>query len=536
MKKFILLTLFFMITLTGIGTSCITKSRKTKKSNTLKIPLYFDISTLHYCGSNKGSYASSSRVIPHVFEGLMRRGEGDVPMPAIADTIDISEDRKTYTFHLKETEWSDGTPLTAQDFEYAWKMLIDPQSKSITAIPDLFYPIKNAENFLKGNCHSDEVGITTVDEKTLVVELEYPAQYFLNIVCSPFFYPVPRHIATKDPQWCNKAGAVCNGPFMLSEWTINSEIRLVKNSRYWDREHVYLDGIDLLVCQNDQTALHLFENGTVDWVGAPFMRIAHDCSHQMLTETAPDSGIYFFVFNDDRYPLNNQKLRKALNHAIDRDTIIDSIFKDTAQPARSALPHLLRLKQTPYFEDNNPTLARTLFEEALQDLGHTPESLPEIELLYMPELEWVKNVCLAIQDQWRKRLGLKVSLRGVLGRNEYIDTIRRGEHMIAITGTASIILDPAFILKIFKNKKDLCNLCNWENKRFQDLLDRSNHVLDEKERSKLLTAAEEILMEEMPMLPICSINKNYAKNPKLKGEQISQLSFVDFKSAYFERD
>ncbi|MEM8728220.1 MAG: peptide ABC transporter substrate-binding protein, partial [Chlamydiota bacterium] len=419
MKKLILPIIFLMIALIGIGTSCTTRSQKSKGNNTLRIPLYFDISTLHYCGSNKGSYASSSQVIPYVFEGLMRRGKGDVPMPAIAHTIDISKDGKTYTFHLKETEWSDGTPLTAQDFEYAWKMLIDPQSKSITALPDLFYPIKNAERFLKGNCHSDEVGITTVDEKTLVVALEYPAQYFLDIVCSPFLYPAPKHIATKDPQWCNKAGAVCNGPFMLSKWTINSEIQLVKNSRYWDREHVYLDGIDLLVCKNDQTALNLFENGTVDWVGDPFMRITHDNSHQTLTETAPDSRIYFLVFNDEKYPLNNHKLRKALNHAIDRDAIVNNFFKDTAQPVRSALPHLFRLKQTPYFDDNNPTLAKNLFEEALQELGHTPESLPDIELLYMPEVEWVKSTCLAIQDQWRRNLGFKVSLRGIFGRNEY---------------------------------------------------------------------------------------------------------------------
>ncbi|MEM8728053.1 MAG: peptide ABC transporter substrate-binding protein, partial [Chlamydiota bacterium] len=405
MKKFILPTILLIITITGISILYTTKPQKTKTNNTLRVTINFDISTLHYCGSNKGSYISSSQIIPYVFEGLMRLGKDDVPMPAIAHRIDISEDRKTYTFHLKETEWSDGTPLTAQDFEYAWKMLIDPESKSITALPELFYPIKNAKNFLKGNCHSDEVGITTVDEKTLVVELEYPAQYFLDIVCNPFLYPAPKHIATKDPQWCNKAGAVCNGPFMLSKWTINSEIRLVKNRRYWDREHVYLDGIDLLVCQNDQTALNLFENGTVDWVGGPFTRMAQDCSHQTLTEIAPDNRICFFIFNDDRYPLNNHKLRKALNHAIDRDAIVDSIFKDTAQPARSALTNLLRLKQTPYFEDNNPTLAKTVFEEALQDLGHTPESLPEIELHNMQEVDWDKNNCLAVQDQWRKRLG-----------------------------------------------------------------------------------------------------------------------------------
>lgn len=536
MKKTFLTITFLIVIISGVSLLYKKKPQETMSKNTLNAPLYFDISTLHYCASNKGSYVNSSQVIPYVFEGLMRRGEGDVPMPAIAHKVDISEDGKTYTFYLKDSEWSDGTPLTAYDFEYAWKMLINPESKSITALPELFYPIKNAEKFLRGHCTSDEVGITIPDKKTLVVELEYPAQYFLEIVCSPFLYPAPKHIVETDSKWCMKPGFVCNGPFMLSKWAINSEIQLVKNPRYWDQDHVYLDGINLLVCQHHQTALDLFENGTLDWVGDPFMRIAHDCSYRTLTETAPDGMVYFFVFNNDKYPFNNHKLRKALTYAIDRDAIVENVFSNTAQPALSALPFPLRLKSTPYFEDNNPSVAKTLLHDALNDMGETLESLPEIELLYMPEVEWAKKICLAIQDQWRRNLGFKVSLRGIFGWNEYIDSIQQGEYMIAITGAIPPISDPSFVLQIFKNKKDLCNRCNWESEKFQTLLHQSNHVLGKAERSKLLIEAEEVLMEEMPILPICSMNKSYAKNPKLKGEQLSQLQFVDFKSAYFEQD
>ena len=169
-------------------------------------------------------------------------------------------------------------------------------------------------------------------------------------------------------------------------------------------------------------------------------------------------------------------------------------------------------------------------------MGETLESLPEIELLYMPEVEWAKKICLAIQDQWRQNLGFKVSLRGIFGWNEYIDSIQQGKYMIAITGAIPPISDPSFVLQIFKNKKDLCNRCNWESEKFQTLLHQSNHVRGKAERLKLIIEAEEVLMEEMPILPICSMNKSCAKNPKLKGEQLSQLQFVDFKSAYFEQD
>ena len=175
-------------------------------------------------------------------------------------------------------------------------------------------------------------------------------------------------------------------------------------------------------------------------------------------------------------------------------------------------------------------------QEALDEMGETIESLPQIELLYMPEVEFAKKICLAVQDQWRTNLGFKISLRGLFGWNEYIDSIQQGDYMIAITGAIPPISDPSFVLQIFKNKKDLCNRCNWENEKFKDLLLQANYVLGKTERSKLMMEAEKVLMDEMPILPICSMNKSYAKNPKLKGERLSQLQFVDFKSAYFEDD
>jgi len=536
MKKVVLSLIFIVFLFVGVNILQRTKSPRHEKKNFLKAPLYFDISTFHFCASNKGSYVNSSQVIPYVFEGLMRRGEDDVPMPAIANKVDLSPDQKTYTFYLRDSSWSDGTPVTAYDFEYAWKNLITPNSKSITALPELFYPIKNAGKFLLGKCNSEDVGITVLDEKTLSVELEYPAQYFLEIVSSPFLFPAPKHIAEKDPKWCTKPEFVCNGPFMLSKWRINSEINLVKNPLYWDKEHVYLDGIDLLICQNHQTALSLFEKGDLDWVGDPFMRISYDCSYPILKEKGPDTMSYFFVFNTEKYPFNNKKFRKALSYAIDRSAIVENVFHDTAQPRMSVLPFPLRLNKEPYFQDNNTNLAKRLFEESLEDMGETIESLPEIELLYMPEVEFCKKICLAVQDQWRKTLGFKISLRGLLGWNEYIDTIQQGDYKIAITGAIPPIFDPLFVLHIFKNKNDLCNRCNWESKKFKTLLKQSNNVLGKIEREKLLIEAEEVLMEEMPIIPICSMNKSYAKNPKLKGERLSYLQFVDFKSSYFEDD
>ena len=167
-------------------------------------------------------------------------------------------------------------------------------------------------------------------------------------------------------------------------------------------------------------------------------------------------------------------------------------------------------------------------------MGESLETLPEIEMFYNADAEFTKQICLAAQDQWRKNLGLKVTLRGLAGWNMYIDTLQQGNYQLAITGTMPSVFDALFVLHVFKKKTDLCNRCNWENKTYKQLLDQSNHSIGEIERTKLLIEAEEILMKEMPIVPVCSMNKRFAKNPKLMGEKVSYLQFVDFKSVYFE--
>jgi len=146
----------------------------------------------------------------------------------------------------------------------------------------------------------------------------------------------------------------------------------------------------------------------------------------------------------------------------------------------------------------------------------------------------IAEICLAAQDLWRKNLGLNVILRGLSGWNLYIDTLQQGNYQMAITGTMPSVFDALFVLHVFKKRTDLCNRCNWENATFKELLDRSNLSLGEIERINQLMEAEKILMNEMPIIPVCSMNKRYAKNPKLQGENLSYLQFVDFKSAYFE--
>jgi len=510
--------------------------RGTEQSpHVLRTALICDIATMNFSASNKGSPHNSSLVIPWVFEGLLRRGEGDVPHPAIAHKVDISSDQTKFTFYLRECAWSDGVPVTAQDFEYAWKRLLDPNSSAVISMPDLVTSIKNANKCLAGECSVEELGIVVIDDKTLSVELEYPAQCFLDILASSFLMPAPKHIAEKDPTtWATRENFVCNGPFLVSKWIKNSELVFAKNPHYWDQEHVYLDGIQAHVVPHYQTAINMFEKGELDWAGSPFMTPPQDCFGSVLNGVKEDIKTYFFACNNDKYPLNNRELRKALAYAMDREAIVENVFCNYAQPTTSVLPVSLRLRNTPLFKDNNIPEAKKLLNEALEILGESLETLPAIEILYQSDIDFAKQTSLVVQDHWKKNLGINIVLRGVSGQAAAIDALKRGEYQICMVGVSVPVFDARFVFSSFRNKTDACNLCNWENTTFQDLIEQSNHSIGDIERTRRLLEAEDVLMDQMPALPICSPKKLYAKNPKIKGELVSYLQFVDFKSAYFE--
>ncbi|MBF5059397.1 peptide ABC transporter substrate-binding protein [Candidatus Neptunochlamydia vexilliferae] len=504
--------------------------KQTEKKNILKIALPSDIQSFHPA---RGHDNNSTHVTKMLFEGLMRKDENDIPQPAVARKVDISKDKKTYTFHLRDCKWSDGTEITAHDFEYSWKSALNPNSRFVTQVPYFFYCIKNAKACLSQEKPIDALGVKAIDDKTLSVELEYPSPYFLEITTITFLLPIPKHIAEKDPEWLSKPNLVCNGPFKLDSRRHNSKISLLKNPLYWDQEHVYLNGINIFIIPDTLITLNMFEKEQLDWVGSPFFRISYDLSFDILSEKLDDALIYWFFINTEKYPLNNKKLRKALSYAVNRQSIVKSVFNDLGNPEMSALSPPLKLTDRPYFKDNDTQLAQQFFQEALDELGITREELPEIELSYAVGFEIHHRIAQAIQDQWRKVLNIKnVSLR----REEwgvYYNRVSEGDYDLGFMGWNPYCLDPYFFIEVFRKKDDMMNKSNWENEAFKRLLDEANHVLDETERATILMEAEKILMDEMPIIPICSLNKRFAKNPKLAGEALSRLQSVDFKSAYF---
>lgn len=501
----------------------------------LRIALPTDPSTLHFSHSSRGCLINAAHVVTLLFEGLMRRDGNDVPQPAIAYKVDVSRNQKKYTFHLKDCNWSDGTKVTAYDFEYAWKQAINPKAKSITPSPYYYYPIKNAKRCLLGECDLDSVGISVIDDQTLEVELEYCAPYFLDIVSTPLFFPAPKHVAEKDPKWATKSKLVCNGPFELKKYLFNNQITLSKNSNYWDKKHVYFNEIEIYIISNSNTIINMFKKGELDWIGSPFYRISYDISSNILDQIREDSFTYWISINNNKKLFKNKKLRQALSYAIDRESIVKNVFDFTAHPSMSVLPKVQNLTNSIYLK-KDIELAKTLFQEALEELNITRKEFPVIELGMINDSELASRICQAFQSQWREVLGIDNLIIKSLETNVYFNEINKGNYDLGFMGWVSLVLDPIFILNSFKNKSDIMNKSNWENPEFQTILDKSNYALGSLERIRLLIDAEKILIDEVPTIPICSIKKRFAKNPKLKGEILSLLQSVDFKSAYFEEE
>ncbi len=532
-KKFSVLLITVCIILTGIF--YIHNKNVVEDKNILKFSLPCDVYSLDI--NSRGHDINSEHVVNLLFEGLMRKGKEGLPELAIAHRFDISRDKQKYTFHLRDCMWSDGKDVSAHDFEYSWKRALDPSSKYVTQIPNYFYSIKNAKTCLLGETPIEEVGIKAVDDKTLVVELEYPDPYFLDLTSCCFYYPIPKHVASKDPEWATRTKLVSNGPFILKNWKKNNFLKLEKNEKYWDRESVFLNGVEVLIITSDLTAFQMFEKGELDWFGEPFDRVSSDFYHflreKQLVHENEGSAIYWLHLNTEKYPLNNKKIRKALAYAIDRESLIGNIFFDFGLPARSILSPPLRVTNASYFKANNTEVAKTLFKEALEEMNLSKEDFPELEFGCVADSELHHRLSQAIQDQWRANLGIKITIRKDEWHS-YYHAVSMGNYSIGFMSWRTNCPNPNYVMEAFENKKDLVNKSFWENKEFQNVVKQARTTLGDIERVNQISKAETILMEEMPVIPLVFLKQMFAKNHKLKGEILTPFPPIDFKSAYFE--
>ncbi|WAA11866.1 peptide ABC transporter substrate-binding protein [Fervidibacillus halotolerans] len=482
--------------------------------------------------------STSGSVLRNTFEGLTRIGLNGEPENAMAEDIQVSEDGTVYTFTLRDAKWSNGDPVIAQDFEYAWKWALDPANESQYAY-QLYY-LKNGAAANEGKVSLDEVGVKAIDEKTLEVTLEQPTPYFLELTAFYTYLPVNSKIAEANPDWYKNAGEdyVSNGPFKMASWEHRTKIELVKNDQYWDKDNVKLEKIDMHMIDDENTELSMFQKGELDWAGAPFSALPTDAIPQLKKDgdlnIKPIAGVYWYKFNTEVEPFNNVKIRKAFSYAINRQAITDNILQAGQIPAMAAVPpSMFQENEDGYYKDNNLEEAKKLLQEGLEELGYKDVSeLPTITISYNTS-EAHQKIAQAIQDMWRKNLGVETELE-----NEewavYIEKLHNGDFMIGRMGWLGDFNDPINFLELFREKDGGNNDTRWENAEFKQLLLDSQEERDPDVRMQMLKQAEEIFIDEMPVAPIYFYTNAWLQPDNLKDVAISGLGDVQLKWAYFE--
>jgi oligopeptide transport system substrate-binding protein len=472
-----------------------------------------------------------------LFDGLTRACPDGSVVPAQAASIDLSEDHLTYTFHLKQGRWSDGSPVTSYDFAESWKKILSPEFHAVNAY--LFYPIKQAEPAKRGRVPLEEVGISTPDAHTLVVTLEAPTPYFLKLVSFYAFYPVSRRQDAACPLWAKEGGDtfVCNGPFLLKEWKHNSHILLEKNPLYWNERQIHTDQIHFSMVRDEATALRLYEQGGLDFLGNPLSPIPVDAlpklAAQGLLHTHPVAGTTACVFNTQTFPFSNAHLRWAFALAIDRSALAAHVLQPGEEIALGPVPPLLKQgKRTSFFRDADVERARALLQQGLQELGLPASALDGIVYTHNT-MATSRRVAQAMQQQWKQTLGVHVALEALEPKVLLNKLCNRG-YTFAHTQWLAQYDDQMTILERFKWQHSAKNYPSWQHPEYIRLLDRSAQEPTPEARLATLEAAEAVLMADMPLTPLYHWSSSFIATPRLQGASYSPLGGLFIERLYID--
>lgn len=460
-----------------------------------------------------------------LFEGLARIDQDGKPALAAAKSVTISNEGLRYTFTLRESFWNNGEPVTAHDFSYAWKKILSPSFT--TPFAYLFYAIKNAKLAKEGKISLDEVGIYAPTDQTLIVELEHPCSYFLELTANPLYSPVNHRVDCVHPNWPLQTGKdyVCNGPFYLESMNSRKMYMLQKNAAYWDALAVGLNRIQIFQ-STARKALEMYSKGEIDWLGRPSrpweLFFSQQCPRPI--EKLSSSVASWCVCNVQHGPLHSVKLRLALAYALDRQAIIRSAQDRT--PAFSPLPLIYAGRSAP-FTSKQRKKAKILFEEALQELGVDRNKWPSLTLIHANN-EVRRAMAEAIVSQWQDVLGITIYTEECDFRDLFTK-MTKGNYQLGLMMWRNCVDDPLYTLNAFKDSTEEMNLSKWEDARYQQLLDQVIREMDLKKKKGLMNAAEAILIDQMPVIPIAYEAQLFSRAESIEGTVVSQNGNIDFK-------
>lgn len=524
-SKFSVLSLFLAMILVlaacngGSEETSKEKEEGTSKSNEPKVLNLNNSSEPGSLHPAKAQGTHDSWILNHTFEGLTKKTEEGEIVPAVAESWEASEDGKTMTFKLKDgLKWSNGDPITANDFEYAWKHALNPETAADYAY-QLYYLKGGAEyNAKKGK--EEDVGVKAKDDLTLEVILEEPTPYFLDLTSFYAYFPINKKVQEENPEWALEAEThVSNGPFKLTEWKHKESIKIEKNENYYDKDQVKLDAVNFALIEDENTAWQMYENGELD-LAYP---LPVDKQGQLVNsgdkefQNGPELAVYYYNLNTKVKPFNNIKVRKALSMAIDRKMITENVAQGGQQPAYGIVPPGIP-DATGDFQENSGNLfeenvdeAKKLLKEGLAEEGM--KEMPDFSILFNT-LDAHKKIAEAVQEMWRKNLGVEVKLENAEFQVK-LDREKAGDFQISRAGWVGDYVDPMTFM--LWETDGAYNDADWSNKEYDKYLEESKSALKPEERMPILHKAEKVLIDEMPIIPIYFYTKPYMVKSNVTG-------------------
>lgn len=487
------------------------------------------------------TYAIEFSLFNHMYENLVTLDDDDNTVPGAAESWDYDEDTLTYTFHLrKDGVWTNGDPVTAKDFEFAWSQALNPDVASDYAY--FLYFIKNAEKYFNGEVTWDEVGVKVVDDYTLEVTMEQPTPYALFLFSFGTLAPINQRFyeAVGADLYSTEAQYFCtNGPFALTEWSHNDKIVMQKNDAWHGAADVEVEEIDWKIITDANAALSSFLAGDLDMVGLGTGELIKQAEAAGATIQSYTDGTSFYIYfnNNDQY-LSNVNLRRALFNAIDEQKEIDTVWQNDNEPMTSfTAPGVSATDGTSfagkvgelYAPSRDQEKAKEYLATALSELGCTVDDLSAHLSIDCGDSPTSIAEASFYQEQWRQVLGIEVAVNSMITK-QGSQNRKTGNYVMSITGWGPDYNDPNTFLDMWVTDGGN-NQTGFSNERYDELIDLASKETDLEKRESYFIECEQIIADQLPIGPAFWRAPSYACSDKIKGG-MHRSTFQDINAVY----
>lgn len=446
-----------------------------------------------------------SNVNRDLFEGLVIGDLNGHPVPGVAESWD-NKDFKVWTFHIrKDAKWSDGSPVTAQDFVYSWQRLADPKTASPYASYLQYGHVANVDEIIAGKKPATDLGVKAIDDKTFEVTLSEPVPYFYKLLVHPSVSPVPKAAIEKyGEKWTQPANIVTNGAYKLKDWVVNERIVLERNTNYWDNAKTVINQVTYLPISSEVTDVNRYRSGEIDMTynNMPielFQKLKKEIPKEVHVD--PYLCTYYYEINNQKAPFTDVRVRTALKLALDRDIIVNKVKNQGDLPAYSYTPPYtdgMKLVEPVWFkwsQEKRNEEAKKLLAEA----GYTADKPLTFNLLYNTS-DLHKKLAIAVASIWKKNLGANVKLENQEWKT-FLDSRHQGTFDVARAGWCADYNEPTSFLNTMLSDSSN-NTAHYKSPAFDKIIGDTLQVTDEAKRAELYAQSEQQLDKDSAIVPV----------------------------------